>query len=254
MSILKDKRAVITGAASGLGAAMTQAFVSQGATVCGTDVNQVALAEMADGVGAGVHSLTADVRDEAAVRQMLDAASAAMGGIDIVVNNAAKILPGLPVQDTDTSDFRDFVDVNLAGTFFSMKHAYPYLRESKGAVLNVSSLAGVTGQADHAIYAATKGAINALTRATAVDWGLDGIRVNALCPLVMWTEGLRGWLAERVDEQETVGYLNSLSSLGYTPEASEIADVAVFLCSDMARFVTGVIMPAAGGGDVGYRA
>ena len=109
------------------------------------------------------------------------------------------------------------------------------------------------GQERHAIYGATKGAINALTKCVAVDWGRDGIRVNALCPAGVWTDTLHRWVQEAPNAAEMGSYLQQIHALGYCPQPDEIADVAAFLCSDDARFVTGCILPVTGGGDCGYR-
>jgi NAD(P)-dependent dehydrogenase (short-subunit alcohol dehydrogenase family) len=113
-------------------------------------------------------------------------------------------------------------------------------------------MAGVTGQERHAVYGATKGAINALTKCTAVDWGRDGIRVNAICPAGVWTDTLRRWMKVQPDAAGIESYLNKIHSLGYCPEPEEIASVAAFLCCDEAKFVTGCVMPVSGGSECGY--
>ncbi len=94
--------------------------------------------------------------------------------------------------------------------------------------------------------------INALTRCTAVDWGRDGIRINALCPAGVWTDSLRRWTEVQPDTDCIVEYLNRIHALGYCPQPNEIATVAAFLCSDEAKFVTGCVMPVSGGSDCGY--
>ena len=113
-------------------------------------------------------------------------------------------------------------------------------------------MAGVTGQERHAIYGATKGAVNALTKCTAADWGASGVRINALCPAGVWTDTLRKWIQAQPDPQSIHDYLKRIHALHYCPEASEIGPVAAFLCSDEARFVTGCIMPVSGGSECGY--
>ena len=104
------------------------------------------------------------------------------GRLDILVNNAGITLPAESVENTTLDDFEQYINVNLRSVFLGCKLAHPFLKASRGCVLNISSMAGITGQERHAVYGATKGAINALTRCAAVDWGRDGIRINALCP------------------------------------------------------------------------
>ncbi|MCP4380781.1 MAG: SDR family oxidoreductase [Hyphomicrobiales bacterium] len=251
--LLDGKTALITGAAGGFGAECARLFHRNGAKVTIADIATGKAGALAEELGDGAKNYRLDVSDQQNFQACIDATVEAFGRLDILVNNAAKILPGLAVNQTEEADFDAFVSINLKGTYNGMKLAYPHLKKSTGCVLNISSMSGVVGQANHAIYAATKGGINALTKATAVDWGHDGIRVNALCPLAMWTDGLRAWLDEQVDPQAMVRYLDSLSSLNYTPEAEEVAGSAVYLCSDLAKFVTGVVLPVSGGGEVGYK-
>ena len=134
-----------------------------------------------------------------------------------------------------------------------MKFAYPLLKETQVCVLNISSMAGVTGQERHAAYAATKGGINTLTKSAAVDWGPQRVRVNALCPAGVWTDALRVWCEEQPDKQEAEQYHDRIHSLGYCPGPEEMATVAVFLCSDEAKFMTGAIVPVSGGSECGYK-
>jgi NAD(P)-dependent dehydrogenase (short-subunit alcohol dehydrogenase family) len=145
------------------------------------------------------------------------------------------------------------INVNLRGVYLGCRLAYKHLKTSHGCVLNISSMAGVTGQRDHAIYSATKGAINTLTRSTAADWGPDGIRVNALCPTAVRTDGLEQWMKQQPNREEIEDYLRRIHVLGYYPDAEAVASVAAFLCSDDATFVTGCIMPVSGGSECGYK-
>ena len=252
-NLLSGKTALITGAANGFGAACTKLFHENGANIVIADIDNKSCEILSNELGNRAIGYELDVTDSMNFQECISKTISAFGQLDILVNNAAKILPGLTVDETNNEDFDAFIAVNLKGTFHGLKYCYPHLKKTKGCVLNISSMAGVTGQAKHAVYAATKGGINALTKATAVDWSNDGIRVNALCPLAMWTDALRDWLKEQGDQQEMANWLNNLSSLGYTPEAEEVATSALYLCSDLAKFVTGVILPVSGGGEVGYK-
>ena len=252
-TLLSGKTALITGAANGFGAACSKLFHENGANVIVADIDNKSCQTLSNELGDRAIGYKLDVTDSRNFQECVEETISSFGKLDILVNNAAKILPGLTVDETSDDDFDSFIAVNLKGPFYALKYCYPHLKKTRGCVLNISSMAGVTGQAKHAVYAATKGGVNALTKATAVDWSKDGIRVNALCPLAMWTDGLRNWLKEQGDQKAMAIWLNNLSSLGYTPEAEEVATSALYLCSDLAKFVTGVILPVSGGGEVGYK-
>ena len=193
-----------------------------------------------------------DVADAATFAGAIARAIDVWGRLDILVNNAGTALPAESVENTTLDEFELLVNVNFRSVFLGCKLAYPHLKATRGCVLNISSMAGVTGQERHAVYGATKGAINALTRCAAVDWGRDGIRINALCPAGVWTDTLHRWIEVQPDAGGIVEYLNRIHALGYCPEPDEIASVAAFLCSDEAKFVTGCVMPVSGGGECGY--
>ena len=249
---LNGKCALITGGAAGIGAAIVRRFVAEGARVLVGDRDQPhgeALCAELDGA-AVFHGL--DVADAASFANAIERAVKLWGRLDILVNNAGIALPAATVQDTTLDQFEQLVDVNLRSVFLGCKLAYPHLKAARGCVLNLSSMAGVTGQERHAVYGATKGAINALTKCAAVDWGRDGIRVNALCPAGVWTDTLRQWIKAQPDVAGIETYLRQIHALGYCPEPEEIASVAAFLCSDEAKFVTGCLMPVSGGSECGY--
>lgn len=250
-SLLSGLRALITGGSQGIGRAIAESFSQAGASIAIAALRDHFLGDAGEALKCKTIGL--DLSDLADTERAVKDAVTALGGLDILVNNAAVVTPSAPVETTEADELQLLLDVNLRGTFWAMRSAYPHLKQRRGCVLNVSSMAGVTGQARHAAYAMTKGGINALTRSAAADWGSDGIRVNALCPIAAWTPALRQWADEQPNPAEIASYLNRLPALGYCPETNEIAPVAVFLCSDAARFVTGHIMHVSGGAEVGYR-
>ena len=114
-------------------------------------------------------------------------------------------------------------------------------------------MVGTIGQENHAAYVATKGGMSALTKAMALDYAPFGIRVNAICPAGVWTPMLRQWAKQQPNPEAIENYLDNIHALGYCPEGDVIADVAVFLVSEAARFITGCIMPVSGGAELGYK-
>ncbi len=248
---LKDKTAIVTGGSTGIGRAIAEAMIREGARVLIGARGEDTTRKTAEAIGAEWCVL--DTGKVSSIEQLMHRVQNDFGKLDILVNNAAIATPSLPVQETDEADFDRLVAVNLKGYFTAMKLAYPLLQATQGCVLNISSMAGVTGQERHAAYAATKGGINALTKCAAVDWGPERIRVNALCPTGVWTDSLRTWCDEQQDKAEIEVYLDRIHSLGYCPGPEEIASVAVFLCSDEAKFMTGAIVPVSGGSECGYK-
>jgi NAD(P)-dependent dehydrogenase (short-subunit alcohol dehydrogenase family) len=249
---LHDKVAVVTGGAAGIGAAIVRRFVAEGARVLVGDRDQPQGDALCTRLGDATAFQSLDVANAASFADAINRVVALWGRLDILVNNAGIALPAAAVQDTTLDQFEQLVDVNLRSVFLGCKLAHPHLKATRGCVLNISSMVGVTGQERHAIYGATKGAINALTKCTAVDWGREGIRINALCPAGVWTDTLRAWMKAQPDAASIQTYLNLIHALGYCPEPEEIASVAAFLCSDEAKFITGCIMPVSGGSECGY--
>jgi meso-butanediol dehydrogenase / (S,S)-butanediol dehydrogenase / diacetyl reductase len=241
---------LITGAAAGIGEACARRLAANGARVAVAD-----LSERRESVASeiGGIALALDVANDASFERCIEEVVARFGKLDVLINNAGLALPAKAVQDTTVDEFDRLIAVNLRGTYNGCRFAYPHLCRTRGNVLNISSMAGVTGQERHAVYAATPGAINALTKSCAVDWGKSGVRCNALCPAGVWTDALRAWAEVQPNRGEIEDYLNRIHALNYCPGPSEIADVAAFLVSDDARFITGAIMPVSGGSECGYR-
>jgi len=136
---------------------------------------------------------------------------------------------------------------------WTTRAALPALKQSRGTILNTASMVGLIGQADHAAYSATKGGMISLTKSMALDYARFGIRVNAICPAGVWTTMLEQWAAGQSDPAGIHAYLDRIHALGYCPKGDVVADAAVFLLSDHARFITGCILPVSGGAELGYR-
>jgi meso-butanediol dehydrogenase / (S,S)-butanediol dehydrogenase / diacetyl reductase len=247
-----EKTAIVTGGSAGIGKAIVTRLVAEGARVLVGDRDQPRGDVLCRQLGPRTVFQALEVADAESFAMAVDRAIGLWGRLDILVNNAGIALPAETVQDTTLEQFEQLVAVNLRSVFLGCKLAYPHLKAARGCVLNVSSMAGVTGQERHAVYGATKGGINALTRCAAVDWGRDRIRVNAICPAGVWTDTLRQWIELQADPAAIHEYLDRIHALGYCAETEEIASVAAFLCSDDAKFVTGCIMPVSGGSECGY--
>ena len=250
---LEGKIIVLTGGGEGIGAECARAYVHEGAGVAILDRNLEAAENTARGVGENCIAISADVSDggmvEAAITQVLDR----FGRIDAVHNNAGIASPSLPLHETSEADWDLLQRVNVKSVYWTTRFAFPALVASKGAILNTASMVGLIGQTNHAAYVASKGAMISLTKAMAADYAPHSIRVNAICPAGVWTPTLERWCAEQPNASAMREYLDAIHPLGPCPWGDVIADVAVFLLSNRARFMTGCIVPVSGGAELGYR-
>jgi len=224
------QRVLVTGAGSGIGAAVARAFADGGATVIVADLEPTAVADEL-----GAHALQLDVRDEGQV-------APAMGELDVLVN-VAGIGSTTTAPDTPLAVWENIFAVNARGTFLCCKHAIPGMAaRGGGAIVNVASVAALVGLRNRAAYCASKGAVVALTRALAVDHVDDGIRVNAVCPGTVDSP----WVRRLVDESgESLDALRARQPLGRLGTPAEIADAVLYLAA--AEFVTGSVLVIDGG-------
>jgi NAD(P)-dependent dehydrogenase (short-subunit alcohol dehydrogenase family) len=250
---LEGKIIVLTGGGEGIGAECARAFAREGAGVAILDRNLEAAEHTARRAGKHCIAISADVSDgamvEAAISQVLDR----FGRIDAVHNNAGIASPSLPLHETSEGDWDLLQRVNVKSVYWTTRFAFPALVASKGVILNTASMVGLIGQTNHAAYVASKGAMISLTKAMAIDYAPQCIRVNAICPAGVWTPTLERWCAEQPNASAMREYLDAIHPLGPCPWGDVIADVAVFLLSNRARFMTGCIVPVSGGAELGYR-
>jgi len=224
---LEGKVAVVTGGARGIGAATMRLLEKAGATALSLDI--------ATGV---------DVTDEKAVARALAEVEKQHGGIDILVNNAGRA-NRKPAVELTREEWQAVVDLNLTAVFLCSRTAMPYLKKrGGGSIVNLASIMGFSGGIfPNASYQATKGAIVNLTRALALEWATDNIRVNAVAPTFVRTD----FTLPIFSNPELVKRVMHHTPLGRLPEAEEIAAAIVYLCSPAARSITGVTLPVDSG-------
>lgn len=243
MGHLDGLRALVTGGASGIGLAVTTAFVREGATVAVLDLAATAPASLPDGVG----YVVADVSDDAAVRAAVEAVAESLGGIDVLVNNAGIGAQGGVVDSTD-DEWHRVLDVNVVGTARVSRAAWPHLQRSEhAAVVNTSSIAATAGLPQRAVYSASKGAVSALTRAMAADGMPDAIRVNAVNPGTADTPWVGRLLDSAPDPAAERAALAARQPHGRLVAADEIAAAVVYLASPLAGSTTGTELAVDGG-------
>jgi len=238
---LEGQKVLITGAAGGMGKAMVRQFKAAGAIVCGTDINTDGI-EGADAVIAG--SLT----DKAFADGLPAAARETLGGLNAVVNNAGLMRRGTITNATD-EDFELSYAVNVEAPFRICRAAVPILEAAGGgAIVNIASCWGVHPGPGHPIYISTKAALASLTQCLGRDHAHQGIRVNAVCPNEVDTPMLRtGFQIRGLDPENAITELDQSVPLGRIAQPEDIADVAVFLASDDARYMCGALVEVNGG-------
>jgi len=250
---LQGRCILITGGAQGIGLECSRAYVREGARVAIADIDHQRAENAVKELGPSAVSVPCDVADGNSIANAVESILAEFGKIDAVHNNAGISVPSKPLHLTEEDQWDRLVQVNLKSVFWTTKLCYPYLKASRGAILNTASMVGIIGQSNHAAYVAAKGAMISLTKAMALDYAADGIRVNAICPAGVWTPMLRQWATEQENPSAIEAYLDRIHPLGYCPEGDVIADASVFLLSSAARFITGCILPVSGGAELGYR-
>jgi len=253
MKLLKDKVIFLTGGSTGIGWDCAKAYAAEGAKVVLVARGREGVTKAAGELGPEHLGFSCDVSSDSEVKAAIEQVLARYGRLDAVHNNAGIGTPSKALHETSDAEWDALFNINLKSVLHTTRHAFAALKESKGSILNTSSMVGVIGQEIHAAYTATKGGMNTLTKSMALDYAALGIRVNAVCPAGTWTPMLRKWCAEQPNPASIERYLDEIHPLGYCPEGDAIADACVYLLSDKARFVTGHIMHVSGGAELGYR-
>lgn len=245
----ENKVALVTGAASGLGLATAKAFAESGARVVLADWNekevQSAAKEIA-GKGQKTLAIRCDVSDDAQVEAMVKQAVATFGQLDAAYNNAGVQNVLAETADTTRQDYDRVMGINLRGVWSSMKFELRQMRkQGSGAIVNCSSLGGLVGGAERGIYHAAKHGVIGFTKSAALEYATRGIRVNAVCPGLIWTPMADQMVAG--GQGDALKDMEKLIPMGRVGRPEEIADAVLYLCSSAASYITGQSISVDGG-------
>ena len=250
MGRLVGKRAVITGAGSGIARAATRMFIAEGAQVAVAEIDEEKGQASAAEAGEAAFYIRTDVPDEASVEATMAEAKDRLGGIDILFNCAGgSLLDDNSVTEVDMSAWDHTIPLDLKGPFLCCRHGVPKLIESGGgAIVTVSSVVALRGNHPAHVYSAAKGGIISLTRSLAGAYSDQGVRANAICPGLIKPQRILDRYIERERPNSRVGSVGTFESYPFgVGEPEDIANIALFLASDESRMVNGAIIPAEGG-------
>jgi 3-oxoacyl-[acyl-carrier protein] reductase len=243
---LKDKVAIVTGAASGFGKGIAEEYAAQGAKVVVADINEAGARDVAKAVG-GV-PVGGDIATEAGNQAAVEAALRHFGGLDIVVANAGWTFRNKPILDVTEEEFDRVFAINVKSIYWMVRAAVPVWRRQGrgGSLINIASTAGIRPRPGLTWYNATKGAVNTATLAMAQEFARDNIRVNAICPVIGQT-GLTAEFMGAENTPENAARFIATIPLGRMSTPADIANACVWLAEDRSSFITGVLLPVDGG-------
>jgi NAD(P)-dependent dehydrogenase (short-subunit alcohol dehydrogenase family) len=239
---LAGRRALVTGATGGLGAAVARAFAQEGARVALVARDRGRLEALRDELGDAAVAAPADVAASGEAASAVADAAAALGGLDAVVNGAAIDTSWKPVGELPVEEWDHAIAVNLSGTFYVCRAALPLLERDGGAIVNFTSVAGLRAWEEDAAYNASKAGVELLTRTIAVEYGPRGVRANCLAPGV-----IDAGMTDVITEAGERAALVAKQPLGRMGLAEEVAEAAVWLVSDASSFTTGTTLTVDGG-------
>lgn len=241
---LKGKTAIVTGASKGIGEAIASALAEAGAQVVLSSRKQEAVDEAAQRIGHDAIGIAANAGDPDQLRALTEQVTADFGGIDIIVNNAAANPVFGPLEDTEAWAYEKIMDVNLRGPFELAKLALPSMKaRGGGAIINISSVGGLSPEHQLGIYSVSKAALISLTKVMAKEWGQHGVRANAICPGLIKTKFSQAlW-----DNDRILKHALAQLPLARVGTVEEVAGLALFLASPASAYCTGGVFTADGG-------
>ena len=247
MGALQGRVALITGAAAGFGEAIARRFVAEGAKVLVADLDGSRAQDVATSLGASARAVRCDVSSRADVDAAVAACVDAFGGVDILVNNAGTTHRNQSMLEVDEATFDRVFAVNVKSIFHTTQAVVPLMKARRsGCIVNIGSTAGIRPRPGLAWYNASKGAVNLLSKSMAAELGPDGIRVNAVCPVMSPTALIEQFLGVP-DTPEARAKVVAGIPLGRMSTPEDVAEATLYLASDAARFITGVELPVDGG-------
>ena len=248
MKRLEGNVTIITGAGKGIGFGLAQAFAKEGSDLVITGRTESRLLAAKERIekeyDVRVLPVVADGADEKAIRNVVERTIETFGKINTLVNNAQVSKSGLPLVEHTKEDFDLAINSGLYAAFFYMRECFPYLKETRGSVINFASGAGLFGKLGQSSYAAAKEGIRGMSRVAAAEWGPDGVRVNVICPLAM-TESLHEWKANYPDLFEKT--IQGIPLGRFADPMNDIGKLCVFLSSEDASYITGETITLQGG-------
>ncbi|MDQ6420611.1 glucose 1-dehydrogenase [Paenibacillus sp. LHD-117] len=246
MTRLSGKTAIVTGAGSGMGLEEARLLAREGASVVLTDINEEAVRAVAATIreeGGEAFAMRHDVASEEQWAEVVSETAKRYGKVDVLVNNAGISMPA-GLLDTTVEQWNKVMAINVTSVFLGMKYVVPNMIENGGgSIINISSIAGLTGGSGAGAYTASKGAVRMLSKAAAVDYGQHHIRVNSVHPGFISTP----MSSQFVNDPQMLQWFLSQTALPRVGEASEVARAVLFLASDDASYITGVELPVDGG-------
>jgi NAD(P)-dependent dehydrogenase (short-subunit alcohol dehydrogenase family) len=237
---------VVTGAAKGIGAGITEAFARAGWFVVAVDRDKGPLEQTASRIGGTIVTLAGDVSERATNDAAVKIALDRFGGLDAAVGNAGVTLPKL-IDDTTPEEFDRLFSINVKALMYLAQAAHQALAKSRGSLTVIASKTGLVAQRNSPIYVATKGAAVQLARALALDWAPEGVRVNAICPGIVDTPMLKQFIDAMPDPAASRREHELAQPLGRLATPAEVAAAVLFLATPAASFITGVALPVDGG-------
>lgn len=247
MGMLSNKVAIVTGAASGFGAEISRLYVKEGAKVVVADLNEAGAKAVAGELAGNAIAVGCDVSKRADIERLVATTMERFGTIDIVVNNAGYTHKNRPMLEVDEATFDRCFDVNVKSIYLMALAVVPILRKKKsGVIINVGSVSGIRPRPGLVWYSASKAAANLMSKAMAAELGPDGIRVNAICPVMAPTGMIADFMGMPDTPENRAKFVGNIP-LGRLATPVDIAKAAVYLGSDMSDFITGVEFPVDGG-------